>query len=94
MHRDRPRVANKFAAVLFMIWALLLVQTVAAQTQKKSAPEYKAKIRAITAFVNLDRTQYQVQISEAVKMLKRARTIFESRGFEVESVEQVLGGGP
>jgi hypothetical protein len=44
------------------------------------------KIRAITAFVNLDRTQYQIQITDAVKMLKRARTIFESRGFPVQTI--------
>lgn len=54
---------------------------------KKPAPaETKVKIRAITAFVNLDRTQYQIQIADAVKMLKRAKTIFESRGFPVETI--------
>ncbi|HMD39573.1 MAG TPA: DUF711 family protein [Candidatus Acidoferrum sp.] len=67
-------------------------QTKAAPAQKSAAPVQKAaaqskvKIRAITAFVNLDRTQYQIQITDAVKMLKRARTIFESRGFPVETI--------
>jgi uncharacterized protein (UPF0210 family) len=57
-----------------------------AQAQKKAAGQSKVKIRAITAFVNLDRTQYQIQITDAVKMLKRARTIFESRGFPVQGI--------
>ncbi|MGB9464404.1 MAG: DUF711 family protein [Candidatus Acidiferrum sp.] len=54
--------------------------------QGKAAPQPKQKIRAITAFVLLDRTQYQQQIADAVKMLKYARTIFESRGFEVQTI--------
>lgn len=56
------------------------------QTQRSAAPQSKVKIRAITAFVNLDRTKYQIQIPEAMAMLKRARTIFESRGFPVETL--------
>ena len=83
MYRDSLRVPKTIAALFLAL--PLFAQTAAAQAQKKPAAEYKAKIRAITAFVNLDRSQYQVQISEAVKMLKRARTIFESRGFTVET---------
>jgi hypothetical protein len=52
----------------------------------KTAGQSPIKIRAITAFVNLDRTQYQIQITDALKMLKRARTIMESRGFPVETI--------
>ena len=57
-----------------------------AQPSKRPAGQSKVKIRAITAFVNLDRSQYQIQITDAVNMLKRARTIFESRGFPVQSI--------
>ena len=74
----------------FRLTACLLAFSVApcllGQTQKKAEPQSKVKIRAITAFVNLDRTQYQIQITDALKMLKRARTIFESRGFPVETI--------
>jgi uncharacterized protein (UPF0210 family) len=70
--------------------SLLLILLVsvcgAALAQTKAAPEHKQKIRAITAFVLLDRAQYQQQIADAVKMLNRARTIFESRGFEVQTI--------
>jgi uncharacterized protein (UPF0210 family) len=68
---------------------LLLLLTLVcgpALPQSKAAPEHKQKIRAITAFVLLDRAQYQQQIADAVKMLNRARTIFESRGFEVQTI--------
>lgn len=76
-----------FRKSIVLFCAFLLPSFVAAQAAKKpAAPQSKVKIRAITAFVNLDRTQYQIQIADAVKMLKRARTIFESRGFPVETI--------
>jgi len=59
---------------------------VSAQRKPAAADPDKPKIRAITAFVNLDRSQYQPQIADAVKMLKYARTVFESRGFEVQTI--------
>jgi uncharacterized protein (UPF0210 family) len=46
----------------------------------------KPKIRAITAFVNLDRSKYQQQITDAMKTLKYVRTILESRGYTVQGV--------
>jgi uncharacterized protein (UPF0210 family) len=54
--------------------------------QKTAAAQEKPKIRAITAFINLDRTQYQQQAADALTMLKRARTIFESRGYQVQTI--------
>jgi uncharacterized protein (UPF0210 family) len=54
--------------------------------QQKVAPPAKPKIRAITAFINLDRAQYQQQIADTLKMLKYARTVFESRGYEVQTI--------
>jgi uncharacterized protein (UPF0210 family) len=71
------------AAVVLTLFTLV---SGAASAQAKAAPEHKQKIRAITAFVLLDRAQYQQQIADAVKMLNRARTIFESRGFEVQTI--------
>ena len=55
--------------------------------QQKTAPaQEKPKIRAITAFINLDRTQYQQQVADALKMLRRAQTVFESRGYQVQTI--------
>jgi uncharacterized protein (UPF0210 family) len=55
-------------------------------TAQTADAQEKPKIRAITAFVNLDRTTYKQQIFEAMNMLKRARTIFESRGYQVMTI--------
>jgi len=74
-----------FSATLCVL--ALIACNVAGAQHKPAAPDPdKPKIRAITAFVNLDRTQYQPQIADALKMLKYARTVFESRGFEVQTI--------
>jgi uncharacterized protein (UPF0210 family) len=51
-----------------------------------SDAEVKPKIRTITAFINLDPSQYQQQVAETLQMLRRAKTIFESRGYQVETI--------
>jgi len=57
------------------------------RAQQKAAPtEEKPKIRAITAFINLDRAQYQEQVADALKLLRRAQTTFESRGYQVQTI--------
>jgi uncharacterized protein (UPF0210 family) len=55
--------------------------------QKAPAPSStKPKIRTVTAFLNLDRSQYKEQIADALQMLRRAKTTFESRGYEVQTI--------
>jgi uncharacterized protein (UPF0210 family) len=65
-----------------LLW--LLAVTVRAQ----GAPPAAAKpvVRAVTAFVNLDRAEYQAQIADAFKTLRLAQTILESRGYVVEGL--------
>jgi hypothetical protein len=73
----------------FISIALLVVAAcfcAASQAQQKGATPDKPKIRAITAFINLDRAQYKEQVADALKMLKRAQTIFESRGYQVQTI--------
>jgi uncharacterized protein (UPF0210 family) len=73
----------RFSAFLCAV----LICTSPANAQRKTPSDpAKPKIRAITAFINLDRAQYQQQIADAMKMLKYARTVFESRDFEVETI--------
>src|SRR5713101_7418847 len=85
-----PRCGSRFLASKLL--SLLLLGTFfacVAEAQSRTpqaAPQEKQKIRAITAFLNLDRAQYQQQVADAMKMLKYARTVFESRGFEVETI--------
>src|ERR1700730_13870808 len=58
-----------------------------APAQRKAPPDpARPKIRAITAFINLDRGQYQQQVADAITILKRARTTFESRDYDVETI--------
>jgi uncharacterized protein len=68
----------------------MLIMTIASNCEsvraQQKAAEEKPKIRAITAFINLDRAQYQVQVADALKMLRRAQTILESRGYEVQTI--------
>lgn len=74
----------------FIATAVLVVTTfccAASQAQQKTAtPPDRPKIRAITAFINLDRAQYKEQVADALKMLKRAQTVFESRGYQVQTI--------
>src|SRR5580700_4778404 len=79
-------LSRSFSRRALLLLILLASVCGAALAQTKAAPEHKQKIRAITAFVLLDRAQYQQQIADAVKMLKYARTVFESRGFEVQTI--------
>jgi len=81
--RIRSVLGLAFAAAFLALssGSLLLAQ------QKTAAPSpTRPKIRTITAFLNLDRTQYQQQIADALQMLRRAKTIFESRGYEVQTI--------
>jgi len=64
-----------------------------ALTQQRTPPAksatgvpVKPKIRAVTAFINLDPAQYQQQVAETMQMLRRAKVTFESRGFEVQTL--------
>ncbi len=74
--------------------SLLLLSCNAVSQQKnppakpaKAAPaSVKPKIRTLTAFINLDPVQYEQQVAETMQMLRRAKTTFESRGYEVETL--------
>ena len=46
----------------------------------------KPKIRAVTAFIRLDRAKYESQIQETLKFLRAAKSAFEKSGYEVEGI--------
>jgi len=46
----------------------------------------RPKVRAVTAFVRLDRANYEAQIRDTLKMLRHAKATFERGGYEVESI--------
>ncbi len=49
----------------------------------------KPKVRAITAFVRLDRSTYEAQIADTMKVLNAARSEFASHGYETQTVRIV-----
>jgi len=51
-----------------------------------AAAAEKPKVRTVTAFVKLDRTQYRAQIQEAVKFLRAAKSAYEKSGYEVQTL--------
>ncbi len=51
-----------------------------------SSAQAKPKVRAITAFVRLDRGQYQQQVRDTLAFLRRVKSELEQRGYEVEGV--------
>jgi uncharacterized protein len=61
-------------------------QKPASAKQSTASSAVKPKIRTITAFINIDPSQYQQEVADALAMLRRAKTIFESRGYQVETL--------
>jgi uncharacterized protein (UPF0210 family) len=78
---------HRAALKSFLAVNLFLFLGLAVRAAPQNAPEEpKSKVRAITAFLNLDPSRYQIQISETVKFLKYAQTVFESRGYTVQTL--------
>src|ERR1039457_6304928 len=46
----------------------------------------KPKVRAITAFIDIDASGYSSQIGDAVRFLTTAREAYRGAGFEVETI--------
>jgi uncharacterized protein (UPF0210 family) len=64
---------------------LLLAATNPGPAKAQSIAD-KPKIRAVTAFIRLDRTQYESQIQETLRFLHQAKSAFEKAGYEVETI--------
>jgi uncharacterized protein (UPF0210 family) len=60
-----------------------------AATAAHAADAAKPKVRAITAFVRLDRSTYEKQIDEAMTVLNSAKAEFAQRGYETQTVRIV-----
>ncbi len=87
MHPSKFQIPNFSIAKTVASILLFFSLTGLAQAQQKTAPvQEKPKIRAITAFINLDRAQYKEQVADALKLLRRAQTTLESRGYQVQTI--------
>jgi uncharacterized protein (UPF0210 family) len=85
-HAHRPCLGLA-TVLLLMAGSTIHAQAPSALVQNQTAPAVKPKIRAITFFLNLDRAQYQSQIADALKSLRFAQTVFESRGYAVQNLQ-------
>lgn len=66
--------------------ALALLGSFFVQRSTAQPNSTNPKVRAITAFVRMDGENYQKQIAEALAVLRRAKSKFESAGYQVESI--------
>jgi uncharacterized protein len=72
---------------LMGVFALAALVSIASA---QAPPAYtKPKVRAVTAFVKLDRTTYQQQVAEALSVVRAAKSEFEKQGYEVETLRIV-----
>lgn len=74
---------QRICAVLLPIIAILAC---AASIQGQSNPAIRPiKVRSVTAFIKLDRSQYRQQFEDTLRMLQSAKTEFEKSGYEVQT---------
>lgn len=82
-HRNSNGLFRSFGprrAAEGFLFLLLLLFAPAGQAAEKP------KVRAITAFVHLERAQYQAQIAEALEMLRKAKATYQQAGYEVQTI--------
>jgi uncharacterized protein (UPF0210 family) len=63
---------------------LLLLSCAAVFAQPPA--ENRPKVRAITAFVRLDREHYREEVAQALQFLHAARSAYQAAGFEVQTI--------
>ncbi len=70
------------------VLATILVVSIQLAAQTASSPETSSnpKVRAITAFVRLDKETYRKQLADALVVLRKAKADFESAGYDVETI--------
>jgi uncharacterized protein len=82
----RVRQAH-FPAVLVVVATVAAIFAAASLRARAAEPAAaKPKVRAITAFVRLDRASYQAQIRDALQFLHTAKAAIEKSGYEVETL--------
>jgi uncharacterized protein (UPF0210 family) len=69
--------------------ATVLICALACTAVNAASEPARPKVRTITAFVRLDRSQYEKQIDEALQVLNAAKSDFAKRGYETQTVRIV-----
>jgi uncharacterized protein (UPF0210 family) len=84
MQIQHRRLLLSFTAALCELFVFI---SVCGAQKSPQAP--KPKVRTVTAFINIERGRYQIQISEAVDFLKKAKAAFEKQGYTVQTLRVV-----
>jgi uncharacterized protein (UPF0210 family) len=84
MQTQHRHLLLSLAAVFFSLFSCA---SVCGAQNPPQAP--KPKVRTITAFINIERGRYQIQVSEAVDFLEKAKTAFEKQGYTVQTLRIV-----
>lgn len=74
----------KLRPLAFLIVAFLLFNLQGAA--QSATPGSRPRIRAITAFLKIDRANYKTQLADAGKILQSAKSAYEKAGYEVQTV--------
>jgi uncharacterized protein (UPF0210 family) len=69
--------------------AVILLCALASFPAHAAADASRPKVRTITAFVRLDRSNYAEQIEDAMRVLNAAKSEFARRGYETQTVRIV-----
>jgi len=75
----------KFVAVRGPFMLILFAHGLTATLLGSDVPR-KPKVRALTAFVSIDRATYGKQIQDTLAMLRKAKSAFEKGGYEVQTI--------
>ncbi|HEX4285518.1 MAG TPA: DUF711 family protein [Terracidiphilus sp.] len=67
-------------------FAMAVVVCACVAVQSEAQGSTKPKVRAITAFVRLDRATWEAQVADTLTMLRKAKSEFAERGYQVESL--------
>jgi uncharacterized protein (UPF0210 family) len=70
----------------FLGGAALSGVSLACAAEDPAARSPNPKVRAITAFLKLDRARYGEQVQETLQMLRRAKRLVEAAGYPVETI--------
>ena len=77
--------SNRLSCFRFLVIACLVVGCWVMPVLGREAYR-KPRIRTVTAFVQIEPSQYAQQIQKAVTMLRQAKVAFEKSGYEVQSI--------
>lgn len=80
-----PGWSNRYFLALVFAFAILAFLCLSSSSRATDQPA-KPKIRAVTAFIRLDRAQYKTQIADALAFLRQAKAAFEKSGYEVQTI--------